>query len=401
MNSSSTKFSKPTGTSKASSCPTGPARTPPSTPPTTASIWKWDHDRPYNDFYFADPLRDAITKQQVAPERLDDMARRNLRVMFATGMFDGPSHEKPKSALMSPAHIDAARRIQESAIVLLKNDAETLPLNPSKIKTIAVIGDIANRKFAHDGNSAAIKTSYEITPLEGIRQYAGPAIQVIYAQGYSHPPLQKSDKTPAATTTPEPSDDQLLTSAVTAAKNADAVIILAGLYRNQDEEGVDRPDISMPSAQTTLIEKVAAANPRTTVVLTGGGPLDIQHWLPKVPALLQYWYGGTEGGNALANILFGKTNPSAKLPCSFPKSLADSPAHTGDKINYPGIEGKEIYAEGILVGYRWFDTKNIQPLFPFGYGLSYTTFQCSDLKLTASPIFPPTPDQHPPLITAK
>ena len=334
-------------------------------------------DRAYNQFYFADALREAVTKGDVSPGRLDDMVRRNLRVMFATGMFDGADATKRKVAALSPEHIAAARAVEESAIVLLKNDGGTLPLDAGKLQTIAVIGDIAQEKFAHGGNSAAIKTTYEVTPLEGIQKYVGSGVRVVYAQGY-RPPPKDAKKAGADDSSPE-----LMEQAVKAAKDADAVIVLAGLYRSQDEEGVDRPDMGMPRGQTDLIERVAAVNSHTTVVLTGGGPLAMDAWLPKVPAVMQYWYGGTEGGNALADVLFGKVNPSGKLPCTFPKALADSPAHAGgDASHYPGKDGKETYAEGIFVGYRWFDAKKLEPLFPFGYGLSYTTFTCAGLKVT-------------------
>ncbi|HUO07615.1 MAG TPA: glycoside hydrolase family 3 C-terminal domain-containing protein [Phycisphaerae bacterium] len=334
-------------------------------------------DKAYNEFYFADALRDAVQKHEVSPERLDDMARRNLRVMFATGMFDGSEAKKSNVPLLSPEHLATARSVEEAAMVLLKNDSQTLPLDAAKIKRIAVIGDIAKRKFAHGGNSAAIKTRNEVTPLEGIQKYVGERVEVVYAQGYL--PSTERRKAGAGESSPE-----LIDAAVSAAKGADAVIVLAGLYRSQDEEGVDRPDMNMPRGQAEVIERVAAVNPRTTVVLTGGGPLAIDSWLPQVPAVIQYWYGGTEGGNALADVLFGKVDPSGKLPCTFPRKLADSPAHAGaDASHYPGEHGRETYAEGIFVGYRWFDAKKIEPLFPFGYGLSYTTFSCSALRVMA------------------
>ncbi|MGN6370700.1 MAG: glycoside hydrolase family 3 C-terminal domain-containing protein [Phycisphaerae bacterium] len=329
-------------------------------------------DRPYKDFYFADALKQAVENHEVPMERLDDMARRNLRVMFATGMFDR-GVKKAGMAPTSPAHVATARRVEEEAMVLLKNENSLLPLDPARIKRIAVIGDIATQKFAHGGNSAAIKTKYEVTPLKGIQNLLGQAGKVVYAQGYLPP--DKNGRTPAA-------DPALLQQAADAAKTADAVVILAGLYRSQDEEGVDRPNMDMTPAQVELIQHVAGANPRTVVVLTGGGPLAMDSWLPRVPGVIQYWYGGTEGGNALADVLFGKVNPSGKLPCTFPKALTDSPAHAGDDpSHYPGKDGVEQYAEGILVGYRWFDAKKIEPLFPFGYGLSYTTFNCSELAV--------------------
>jgi beta-glucosidase len=168
---------------------------------------------------------------------------------------------------------------------------------------------------------------------------------------------------------------------VAAAKSADVVIYVGGLNHDggYDTEGADRKDIKLPGEQDKLIQKIVQANPRTVVVLYGGGAVEMDSWLSQVPALLHVWYPGIEGGNALARVLFGDVNPSGKLPCTFPKQLEDSPAHALNA--YPGKKGTVVYKEGILVGYRWFDTKNIEPLFPFGYGLSYTTFKYSNLNL--------------------
>jgi beta-glucosidase len=177
----------------------------------------------------------------------------------------------------------------------------------------------------------------------------------------------------------------LVAEAVAAANAADVVIYVGGLnhHGGYDTEGADRKDLKLPGGQDELIQKVAQANPRTVVVLMGGGAVEMDAWLAKVPAVLYAWYPGIEGGNALARVLFGDVNPSGKLPCTFPKRLADSPAHALHA--YPGTNSTEVYKEGLLVGYRWFDTKKIEPLFPFGYGLSYTTFQYSNLKLISGP----------------
>jgi beta-glucosidase len=175
----------------------------------------------------------------------------------------------------------------------------------------------------------------------------------------------------------------LIADAVAAAKSADVVIFVGGLNHNggYDTEGTDRRDLKLPGGQDELLEKIVATNPKTVVVFMGGGAVEMGSWLARTPALLYAWYGGLEGGNALARVLFGDVNPSGKLPCTFPRQLADSPAHTLNA--YPGMNGTVTYLEGLLVGYRWFDTKKIEPLFPFGYGLSYTKFKYSGLKLTA------------------
>ena len=174
-------------------------------------------------------------------------------------------------------------------------------------------------------------------------------------------------------------------AAVAAAKSADLVIYVGGLNHKvgYDSEGADRKDMVLPAGQDKLLKKIVKANPRTVVVFIGGGAVEMDPaWLSRVPALLYAWYPGLEGGNALARVLFGDVNPSGKLPCTFPKSLADSPAAALDA--YPGEQGTVVYKEGLLVGYRWYDTKTIEPLFPFGYGLSYTHFTYTNLDFIQS-----------------
>jgi beta-glucosidase len=336
------------------------------------------HDR---DF-LANRLMQAVTAENplVPMSRLDNMVLRNLRVMFATGVFDPIPANAAVVPLMSPEHIATARKIAENAIVLLKNKDNLLPLNSSSIKSIAVIGENARAKFAHDGDSAGIKTAYEVTPLDGISNRAGGKIVVKFAPGFARPigrgrgPFGAPGAAPVASAS-------LLDEAISIAKDADVAIIIAGLFRNQDQEGNDRSTFELPPGQAELISAVAKANPHTVVVLNGGSPSAVSSWLDGCGALLMYWYGGTEGGNALANVLFGDANPSAHLPCTWPKQLADSPAHsTGNVAEYPGA-GDVNYTEGILVGYRWFDARNIEPQFPFGFGLSYTTFELSGLEI--------------------
>jgi beta-glucosidase len=161
------------------------------------------------------------------------------------------------------------------------------------------------------------------------------------------------------------------------------VIYVGGINHDigYDSEGGDKKDLGIPHGQVGLIQKIVKANARTVVVLVGGSPMEMDAWLEQVPAVLLSWYSGMEGGNAIARVLFGDVNPSGKLPATFPKRLADSPAHTTGPKGFPGENSTVSYSEGVLVGYRWFDTKNIEPLFPFGFGLSYTTFEYSNLKL--------------------
>ena len=320
-------------------------------------------ERNYNDFYLAQPYLDGLQSGAFPMAGLDEKVRRNLRVMIATHVLD--ANRKPGS-LNTAAHQTVARRVAEEGIVLLKNDNHTLPLDAKTLKSIAVIGENATRLHAHGGDSSGIKAFYEITPLQGIVGQAGKRVNVIYSEGY-----QKNGGA------------DLADRAIAAAKSADVVIYIGGLNHDRgfDCEGADRTSLKMPYGQDELIQKIVAANPKTIVVLEGT-MVEMDAWLGQVPAVLQAWYPGMEGGNALARVLFGDVNPSGKLPATFPKKLSDSPAHALG--NYPGTNGTVTYAEGLLVGYRWFDAKNIEPLFPFGFGLSYTTFKYSNLKLVES-----------------
>lgn len=293
---------------------------------------------------------------------LDDKVRRHLRVMDAIGLLD---NKFGGGALNTNEHQLTARQVAEEGIVLLKNQGNLLPLDSSKIHSIAVIGENATRPMTHAGGSAQIKALYEISPLQGIIQRAGADQNVTFSMGYAE----------------KNGTEQMAARAVKAASQADVAIVIAGLphTRFYDSEGSDRKDLKLPFGQDELIEKVVAANPHTIVVLIDGGAVEMP-WVDRVPAIVQAWYPGMEGGNAIAAVLYGDVNPSGKLPCTFPRKLSDSPAHALDA--FPGKNGVVRYVEGIFVGYRWFDEKNIEPLFPFGFGLSYTSFQYSNLKLT-------------------
>jgi beta-glucosidase len=316
----------------------------------------------YANFYLAQPYLVSLQRGELPLSGLDEKVRRNLRAMMATHVLD--ANRKPGS-LNTTAHQTVARRVAEEGIVLLKNDNHTLPLAAAKVQTIAVIGENATRLHSAGGWSSGLKALYEITPLAGIVQRVGNQANVIYAQGYGRD-----------------GDAALASRAVAAAKAADVVVFVGGLNHDYglDCEGADRADMKLPYGQDELIQKIVAANPKTIVILEGT-MVEMGAWLGKVPALMQAWYPGMEGGNALAAVLFGDVNPSGKLPATFPKILADSPAHRFGAGAYPGTNGTVTYAEGLLVGYRWFDTKNIAPQFPFGFGLSYASFEYSHLNL--------------------
>jgi beta-glucosidase len=344
--------------------------------------------KPYDEYYLARPFREMIQRGEAPVALLDDKARRNLRVLLATKALDG---RKP-GAINTREHQAIARRVADEGIVLLKNEGGALPLNLDAVKTIAVIGENATRKQAHGGWSSEIKAFYEITPLEGIVRRVRERANVIHATGYMAPIRRRRGAADGAgvrametITVSQSQAADMIELAVAAAKQADVAIVIGGLNHetHNDTEGSDRQALELPYGQEELIRRVVAANPRTIVVLVAGSPVTMEAWLPRVPAVVQAWYPGMEGGNALAGILFGDTNPSGKLPCTFPRKLADVGAHaSGEKRHYPGENGVVHYAEGPLVGYRWFDAKKIEPLFPFGYGLSYTTFAYTDLKVS-------------------
>jgi len=302
-------------------------------------------------------LQKAYTKGKFKLETLNENIRRLLRVMFLVGLFDDPK-TLPKGCRNTPEHIAISRKIAEEAMVLLKNNEKILPLDSSKLKTIAVIGANADKKMSIGGGSSQVNAPYEITPLEGIRKICGTKINI------------GSDP-----------------------KSADAVIIITGLNHNRfmDAEGMDRKRFDLPQDQIDLINNTIAVNPKTIIVLISGSPIGMEDWIEKVPAVVEAWYGGMEAGNVIAEILFGKLNPSGKLPLTFPKRLSDSPAHKSKatypgKVIIPGLREKVQYDEGIFIGYRHFDKNKIVPRFPFGHGLSYTEFEYSNLKVSAPTI---------------
>ena len=220
-----------------------------------------------------------------------------------------------------------------------------------------MIGPFAGAAKTGGGGSSHVVPEYTVKPVDGITSRVGPNVAVTYNDG--------SD--PAA--------------AATAAASADVAVVMVG---DNETEGSDRPSLALSGNQDALVEAVAAANPHTVVVVKSGGPV-LMPWADQVPAIVEAWYPGEEDGNVVAAVLFGDVNPSGKLPISFPKANGDVPAHTPQQ--YPGVNGTAVYSEGLQVGYRWYDGQNIEPLFPFGYGLSYTTFAFS--HLTVTPVLAP------------
>ena len=254
-----------------------------------------------------------------------------------------------------------------------------MPLNKSSIKTIAVIGANANRENAMGGGSSQVRPRYEITPLMGLQKIAGNDIGVVFEQGYT---ITKSAE----------ADEGLISKAVEAARKADVAIVVGGWIHGYDyskwddnaydTEGFDKPNLKMPFGQDELIKAVIKANPNTVVVLYGGGAIDMMAWVKGAKAVIQAGYPGMEGGNALAKILFGEVNPSGKLTVTFPQRLEDIPAHKLGE--YPGDSINVRYNEDIFVGYRYFDTYKVKPLFSFGHGLSYTKYKYGKAAVSVS-----------------
>jgi len=312
-----------------------------------------------------------ISSGKISRATVDENISRILRVIFISGIFDKP--HVASGEVDTPEQQALARKAATESVVLLKNMGELLPLNSLKIHSIVVIGPNAVAARTGGGGSSLVRPKYSITPLKGIQDRAGSQIQVSNVLGVSMEGEDQSKDTPAMR-------EQLLNEAVGAAGKADVAILVVGRSSALESEGFDIKALDLPAGQDELIQAVARANKNTIVVVNAGGPVLMGKWITQVPAILHMWYGGQEGGNAIASILFGDANPSGKLPVSFVKQWEDSPAYG----HYPGENLQVEYAEGIYVGYRYFDKRNVEPLFPFGYGLSYTKFSYSDLKVSPS-----------------
>lgn len=332
----------------------------------------------YDNYYLAMPYLKLIKDGKVGTKELDDKVRRILRLAFRTTM----NTRRPFGSLCSPEHIAAARNIGEEGIVLLKNDRNILPINPDRVKKIAVIGENAIKMMTVGGGSSSLKVKYELSPLDGIRKRFGDNAEIVYARGYVGDP---SGEYNGVVTGQNLNDDrtaeEILAEAVETAKNADFVIFVGGLNKSahQDCEDSDRAGLELPYNQDKVISALAKANKNLVVINISGNAVAMP-WVKDVPAIVQAWYLGTECGNAIASVLAGDVNPSGKLPMTFPVALTDVGAHSvGDYPGTPRNDGSDIvdcsYSEGIYVGYRWNDKNDIKPLFPFGHGLSYTTFK--------------------------
>jgi beta-glucosidase len=311
----------------------------------------------------------AVAAGQLKQEAVDDAARRILRVMFTAGLFEGAN--APGGEVDTPEQRAVARAAAIESIVLLKNEGGLLPLGGPKIRSLAVIGPSAAIARTGGGGSSLVRPKFSVTPLDGVKEAAGTQIRVSYALGVAMP----GEEAPQARAA-------LREEAVDLARKSDAAIVMVGYSAQLESEGFDRPSMDLPEGQDELIEAVAAANKNTVVVIVAGAPVTMTKWIGRVPAVVEAWYGGQSGGLAIGEILFGIENPSGKLPVTFPKQWSDSPAYG----HYPGENLHVAYEEGIYVGYRGFDKRNVEPLFPFGHGLSYTKFDYSGLKITPAKV---------------
>jgi len=332
----------------------------------------------YDNYYMAKPYLDLITAGKVGTDELDDKARRVLRLIFRTAM----DYSKGDGEMCSTDHYRTARKIAGEGIVLLKNSGNVLPIAPRQGGRILVVGENAVKMMTVGGGSSSLKAQREILPLAGIREEAAKhGMTVDFARGYVGDVTgEYNGVTTGQNLDDSRTPDQLIAEAVAKAANADYVIFIGGLNKSagQDCEDSDRSGLELPYGQDNVIAALAKANPNLAVVNVSGNAVAMP-WVNEVPAIVQAWYIGSEAGHAIADVLFGSVNPSGHLPFTFPIKLSDSPAHALNA--YPGIKRADEdivdqeYKEGILVGYRWFDTKKIAPLFPFGHGLSYTTFE--------------------------
>ena len=337
----------------------------------------------YDSYMLADPYLERLRDGRASLKTLDDKAGRVLKLIFRTAM----NRKKPFGSINSPEHLAAARQIGADGIVLLKNDAaadgsKVLPVDLASAKKILVVGENAITMMTVGGGSSSLKVKHEVSPLEGIQAAVGNNAEVIYERGYVG---STSNSYNGVTSGQDLSEsrtaEQLIADAARAAADADVVLFFGGLNKDnhQDSEGADRIAYGLPYNQDAVIEALAAANPNLAVCLVSGNAVAMP-WIGQVRSIAQCWFCGSEAGNSIADVIFGKVNPSGKLPFTFPVRIEDSPAHALGAYTC----GKDVhYKESIYVGYRWFDTKGIRPLFAFGHGLSYTEFEYGEVNVSS------------------
>ena len=332
----------------------------------------------YDAYYLADPYLERLRDGRASEEVLNEKARRVLRLNFRTAM----RKDKPNGSLCSPEHYDAARRIADEGIVLLKNNDNVLPISRKAGSRILVVGENAVKMMTVGGGSSSLKVQREVLPLDGIRAAAGEGVTVEFERGYVGDISGSYNGVVTGQDLSESrSAEELIEDACLKAKDADAVIFIGGLNKasHQDCEDSDRFGLGLPYGQDAVIEALAKVNPRLAVVIVSGNAVAMP-WVDNVNAIVEAWYCGSQSGVALADIIFGDVNPSGKLPITFPVRLEDNGAHALGAYDPASTEAH--YSEGIFVGYRWAQKKDIKPLFAFGHGLSYTTFSYSEAEIS-------------------
>ena len=372
--------------------------------------------------YLGQALLDSVKAGAVSEKVIDQRVREILRVRMVIDPV--PADEANKVMTAQPEDAEITYKVAAQSVVLLKNEGGLLPVDLNKVKTIAVIGDNADKIMATGGVGAGVKALYEVTPLAGLKNRIGDKVNIVYAQGYTSQQARggfggfggfgRRGGAPATQAKPDDTAKKLQDEAVKAAKDADLVLFIGGDNRAHETEGSDRRSMDLPFGQENVLEAVAQVNPNIVFIAVAGAPVDLNRVQACSPAIIQSWFNGTEGGNALADILIGKISPSGRLPFSYPIKLEDSPAYatgsfpqTDAPVNQDVFvslvqedkkaeemlksatgRGTALYSEDLLVGYRWFDTKNKPVMYPFGYGLGYSEIEYSDFGLASeTPVF--------------
>jgi beta-glucosidase len=309
-------------------------------------------------------VNDSLIVEAVNNGSLDEAVLNNLVKQILTIVLKAKSLEKENAELNADAHHDFARQVAAESVTLLKNDKDMLPVTDKKYKSVAIIGEFASNPRYQGNGSSEVKPTRLDNVMDIIKKEYGNKVKITYAQGYN----LKDDE-----------DFSLIEAAKKVAEEADIALVFAGLPLHYESEGIDRTHINMPAAHNKLISEIAAIQKNTAVVLTNGSAVAMP-WIDEVNGVVESWLGGQAGAGGVADVLFGKINPSGKLAETFPVKLEDTPSF----FNFPGEEGTALYGERFFVGYRYFDEKKIEPLFPFGFGLSYTSFEYSNLKVSAN-----------------
>lgn len=346
----------------------------------------------FGEYYMAKPLKKMVEEGTISEKAIDKKVMHILMLMKRLHMLGG---ERKSGTYNTPEHRQAALDVARESVVLMKNSSNKLPLQLGDARELLVIGENADLMHAPGGGSAEIKALYEITPLMGIKALLGGNAKVSYVKGYCQDPKEKEDvvnwqadslENGGGQTGNENQKDEALMlyrkllreEAVMKAKEFKQVIFIGGLNHEQDCEGNDRTDMKLPYEQDRLIQELLDVNPNTVVVLVGGSPVEMGGWIDHADSVVWGWYAGMEGGTALAEVLFGKTNPSGKLPECFYKTHTDCSAHAwGNFAKKHTVD----YAEGVFVGYRYLDAYHVEPEFCFGHGLSYTSFTYGPAQL--------------------